>query len=255
MRRARTQYSEEKVYKRHIEAHQVLSNPRARSFDRAAGAPAPPPDERVRSRVYRLALAQMGEKACMRFALKDVLGTLEGLNAKICRQSVQQEIVMTQDDPAEQLQALTEIIEAEDAELPSLGTGQFREMNNRELIEQVKIFAKMMKGRFDELLSAENNLYVSYAKERQRCMDLEAAQERAYSEAGSPTAAAIVGKLQQRDSQIEEIHTQLTQLQESLIEGLQAPENDTFSTKIEYLQRQVGELKTENHILQGQLIE
>lgn len=103
-RRARTQFSEEKVYKRHLQAHQSLSheisegNQRSRSNEAQRFGPSP--DDRIRSQVYRLALAQMGEKACMRFALKDVLGILEGLNSKICRQSVQQEIVMTQEDPA-----------------------------------------------------------------------------------------------------------------------------------------------------------
>lgn len=128
-------------------------------------------------------------------------------------------------------------------------------MNNRELIEQVKIFGKMMKGRFEDLLKAENNMYVSYAREKQRRMELEAAQSLLPSEAGSPMAARIAGKLQQRESQIDDIHTQLTQLQETLIEGLQAPMNDTFSNKIEYLQRQVADLKAENRDLHSQLLE
>lgn len=66
-------------------------------------------------------------------------------------------------------------------------------------------------------------------------MELEAEQSRPRSEASSPMAARIAGKLQQRESQIDDIHTQLSQLQESLIEGLRAPENDTFSNKIELL--------------------
>ena len=40
-------------------------------------------------RFYRLALAQIGEKVCMRQVLKDLIMNLEGINKNLCTQSVQ----------------------------------------------------------------------------------------------------------------------------------------------------------------------
>lgn len=46
----------------------------------------------------------MGEKVCMRMTLKDLLLLLDEVNDKICKQSVQQEMVLSdKETPAHQI--------------------------------------------------------------------------------------------------------------------------------------------------------
>ena len=106
---------------------------------------------------------------------------------------------MAQGDPAEQLRALQSLHSSGDeVEQPTHGPtpDQFKHLSNREIIEQVRIFAKMMRARFDDLYRAENNLYVDYARERQKRIELEAVLSRRDSAASSPAASRIADKLQ-----------------------------------------------------------
>jgi hypothetical protein len=55
------------------------------------------------TRVYNQALAQMGEKACMRMAMKEMALILDDLNQVMCRHSVHQEIMMGENTGSQQM--------------------------------------------------------------------------------------------------------------------------------------------------------
>ena len=42
----------------------------------------------------------MGEKACMRMTMKELVILLDDLNQSVCKQAVHQEIIMSEDTPS-----------------------------------------------------------------------------------------------------------------------------------------------------------
>lgn len=59
--------------------------------------------DRMLNKVYNQSLVQMGEKACMRVALKELAVLLDELNQVMCKQVVQQDIVLSDDTPTSQM--------------------------------------------------------------------------------------------------------------------------------------------------------
>jgi len=51
----------------------------------------------------------MGEKACMRMTMKELVVLLDELNQSVCKQSVHQEIMMSEDTPNSQMKQLMDL--------------------------------------------------------------------------------------------------------------------------------------------------
>lgn len=65
--------------------------------------------ERLLNKSYNLSLVQMGEKACMRLALKEISSTFEILNELMCKQTVQQEMILSDETPANQMKMIMDM--------------------------------------------------------------------------------------------------------------------------------------------------
>lgn len=140
----------------------------------------------------------MGEKACLRMTLKEMLLMLDGINDKICKQSVQQEMMLNADNqiPEGSNQGLSSKNQTAESQIRFImdmmvsnshrmdqGSGQIdpdeeqerdrklqelRSKSNLQLMESIRMDAKMMNLRFNDILSKENNIYLMLAKEREK---------------------------------------------------------------------------------------
>ena len=62
--------------------------------------------DKLMTKAYNQGLVQMGEKAAVRYTLKEVCATLDTLNELMCKQMVQQDIVLNEDTPSSQLKQI-----------------------------------------------------------------------------------------------------------------------------------------------------
>ena len=151
----------------------------------------------------------MGEKACMRLALKELAVLLDELNQSMCKQSVQQDIVLSEDTPTSQMRQIMDLSMSQQrnsaqrahkpgndpSDDPISGADSerllaLRRKSNLQLIESIRMDSKMMNIRFADFLTKENNIYTRLAKERERNQMLQVELHAYESAAGhSPESA------------------------------------------------------------------
>lgn len=148
----------------------------------------------------------MGEKACMRLALKELAVLLDELNQSMCKQSVQQDIVLSEDTPTSQMRQIMDLSMSQQrnsaqrarrpgedlSDEPMSGADSerllaLRRKSNLQLIESIRMDSRMMNIRFADFLAKENNIYTRLAKERERNQMLQAELHAYESAAGHHT--------------------------------------------------------------------
>lgn len=124
--------------------------------------------ERLLNKSYNLSLVQMGEKACMRLTLKEISSTFEVLNELMCKQTVQQEMILSDETPANQMKMIMDMsLQRENIQEKIYAKIQdCRRKNNVELMDQLKMESQMMILRFSDFQKREDNIYRRYLQER-----------------------------------------------------------------------------------------
>lgn len=110
----------------------------------------------------------MGEKACMRLTLKEISSTFEVLNELMCKQTVQQEMILSDETPANQMKMIMDMsLQRENIQEKIYAKIQdCRRKNNVELMDQLKMESQMMILRFSDFQKREDNIYRRYLQER-----------------------------------------------------------------------------------------
>ena len=126
--------------------------------------------DRLLTKVYNQGLTHMGEKACMRLTLKEISSTLDILNELMCKQTVQQELILNEDTPANQMKQIMDMsLQKENQQ--SLIEGRIydnRRKTNMQLVDSIRMEGQMMSMRFKDFQKREDNIYTRFVKERER---------------------------------------------------------------------------------------
>lgn len=108
--------------------------------------------ERVLTKVWHKSLATMGEKASMRLSLKEMAATLDTLNELMCKQTVQQELILSDETPAHQLKQIMDMSLHQQRADVMIQEKQAacKRKSNMQMIETIRMESQMMAMRFQD---------------------------------------------------------------------------------------------------------